>query len=102
VFSRPTRSNGLRQVPEEFAVGQRVRARVVDSEGHCRLPRYVRGHAGTIVADHGMCLVPDRVVAGEPGGPEHVYAVRFGAHELWGSSDHTVTIELWQSYLEST
>jgi hypothetical protein len=27
--------------------------------------------------------------------------VRFDAHELWGASDHAVTIELWQSYLES-
>jgi nitrile hydratase len=89
-------------VPEHFEVGRRVRARVVDAEGHCRLPRYVRGHAGTIVADHGVCLVPDRVVAGDPGPSERVYAVRFDAQELWGSSDHTVTIELWESYLEST
>jgi nitrile hydratase len=88
-------------VPEQFSVGQRVRARVVDPEGHCRLPRYVRGHAGTIVADHGASVVADRQVAGEPGSPEPVWAVRFDAQELWGASDHTVTIELWQSYLES-
>jgi nitrile hydratase len=54
-----------------------------------------------IVADHGMRLVPDRVVAGDPGSPEPVYAVRFDAQDLWSTADHTVTIELWQSYLES-
>jgi hypothetical protein len=30
-----------------------------------------------------------------------VYAVRFDAGELWGGGAHTVTIELWRSYLES-
>ena len=86
---------------EPFSVAQRGRARAGDAVGHCRLPRYVRGHSGTIVADHGMCLVPDRVVGGNPGTPERVYAVRFDAQDLWGAEEHTVTIELWQSYLES-
>ena len=88
-------------MPEQFAVGQRVRARVVDPEGYCRLPRYIRGHAGTIVAGHGTSVVADRQVVGAPDSPEPVWAVRFDAQELWGASDHTVTIELWQSYLES-
>jgi nitrile hydratase subunit beta len=94
-----TRSRKPR-VFERLEVGQRVRARAEDPPGHCRLPRYVRGHLGTIVADFGTSVVPDRVVAGDPGNPEPLYAVRFDAHELWGSSGHTVTIELWQSYLE--
>jgi len=87
-------------VPERLEVGQRVRARADDPRGHCRLPRYVRGHVGTIVADYGASVVPDRAVTDAPGEPEPVYAVRFDAHELWGVSGHTVTIELWQSYLE--
>jgi nitrile hydratase subunit beta len=53
-----------------------------------------------IVAIHGTSLLPDRVVAGHPGDPEPVYAVRFAASDLWGTGEHTVTIELWQSYLE--
>lgn len=95
----PTRSRRPR-VSERFEIGQRVRARADDPAGHSRLPRYVRGHAGRIVADHGTSAVPDRVVAGDPGDPEPIYAVRFDAQELWGSPGHTVTIELWQSYLE--
>jgi hypothetical protein len=87
-------------VPDILRVGDRVRAHAADHEGHCRLPRYVRGHGGTIVAIHGTSLLPDRVVAGHPGDPEPVYAVRFAASDLWGTGDHTVTIELWHSYLE--
>jgi nitrile hydratase len=29
-----------------------------------------------------------------------VYAVRFPAAQLWGEGEHTVTVDLWQSYLE--
>ena len=85
---------------DQARVGDRVRVRPHDSAGHTRVPRYVRGHRGTVVALHGTTLLPDRVVAGHPGEPEPVYAVRFDARDLWGTGGHTVTIELWQSYLE--
>jgi hypothetical protein len=52
------------------------------------------------VAVHGTGLLPDRVVAGHLGEPEPIYAVRFEADDLWGTGGHTVTIELWHSYLE--
>ncbi len=87
-------------MPESAHIGDRVRARVQDHGGHTRLPRYVRGHEGTIVALHGESLLPDRVVEGDPGEPEPVYAVRFDSKELWGRPGHTITIELWHSYLE--
>jgi nitrile hydratase len=87
-------------VTERFGVGDRVRARTVDPAGHCRLPRYARGHHGTVVALHGASRLPDAVAAGRACDPEPVYAVRFDAQDLWGSGTHTVTIELWQSYLE--
>jgi hypothetical protein len=86
-------------VLESLRVGDRVQAHAGDPDGHSRLPRYVRGHRGTIVAVHGTSLLPDRVVAGHPGDPEPVYAVRFEASDLWGTGGHTVTIELWHSYL---
>ena len=34
-----------------------------------------------------------------PAEPEPVYTVRFAAAELFGEGDHTVTIDLWESYL---
>ena len=31
---------------------------------------------------------------------EPVYAVAFAAAALWGAGDHSVTVNLWESYLE--
>ena len=85
----------------ELEVGERVRTRVDDPQGHCRLPRYLRGHEGTVMALHGAARLPDAVAAGRQTEPEPVYAVRFDARDVWGSGTHTITIELWPSYLES-
>jgi nitrile hydratase len=43
--------------------------------------------------------LPDAAVRGELR-VETCYAVRFPAGELWGTGDHTVTVDLWESYLE--
>jgi Nitrile hydratase beta subunit len=82
-----------------YAVGDRVRARAGDPAGHTRLPRYVRGQAGQVVALLGDWVLPDSSVAGRATS-ERCYAVRFAAAELFGSGDHTVTVDLWESYLE--
>jgi nitrile hydratase len=80
--------------------GDRVRVRVQDPPGHTRAPRYVRGHVGVVVEQHGVHPLPDAVVAGSGPAPEPVYAVRFAARDLWGDGDHSVTVNLWESYLE--
>ena len=53
-----TRRRSLRRedvkIRPQFKVGQRVRARNINPVRHTRLPRYMRGHRGTIVADHGI------------------------------------------------
>jgi nitrile hydratase subunit beta len=82
-----------------FAVGTRVRARTADPDGHTRLPRYVRGHVGEVLAVRGNWPLPDLVVRGIARA-EPVYAVRFAAADLWGSGSHSVTLDLWESYLE--
>jgi hypothetical protein len=64
-----------------------------------RLPRYVRGQAGDVVARLGDWVLPDASVAGLAT-TEPCYAVRFAAADLFGSGDHTVTVDLWESYLE--
>jgi nitrile hydratase len=82
-----------------FAAGSTVRARSTDPDGHTRLPRYVRGHTGEVIAVRGDWALPDLVVRGVRR-PEPVYAVRFAAAELWGGGSHSVTLDLWESYLE--
>ncbi len=82
-----------------YAVGDRVRARKGDPDKHTRLPRYVRGQPGEVVALLGEWVLPDSSVAGLAT-TETCYAVRFAAADLFGSGDHTVTVDLWESYLE--
>jgi nitrile hydratase subunit beta len=91
-------------VAPRFQIGQHVRARNINPVTHTRLPRYVRGKAGTIERDRGVAALPDTRVYGLGDKPQHVYSVRFSARELWGieaASQDGVYIELWDDYLES-
>jgi len=86
-----------------FAAGQRVRARNIHPQGHTRLPRYARGKFGTIVRDYGVFVFPDTRAHFQGDKPQHVYSVRFGARELWGSQANPrdgVYVDLWEDYLE--
>jgi nitrile hydratase subunit beta len=90
-------------VPARFQVGQQVRARNINPIGHTRLPRYARGKLGTIDRDHGVFVFPDTNAHFLGEKPQHVYAVRFAARELWGEQAgprDAVYIDLWDDYLE--
>lgn len=79
--------------------GDQVRTSRIDPPHHTRLPRYARGATGTVVERQGCYPLPDRRARHLPADPEPVYAVRFDARDLFGEGDHTVTLDLWQSYL---
>jgi nitrile hydratase len=86
-----------------FAAGQRVRARLLNPEGHTRLPRYARCKIGTIVRDHGVYAFPDTNAHFLGEKRQHVYSVRFAARELWGpaaSERDFVHLDMWDDYLE--
>jgi hypothetical protein len=87
---------------ERFTTGERVRVTQLDPPLHTRAPRYVRGQVGTVVGLHGVHRLPDDVVAAvaQPR-VEPVYAVRFEARSLWGAGEHSVTVNLWESYLSA-
>ena len=87
----------------QLHVGQRVRARNLNPEGHTRLPRYVRGKMGTITRDGGVEELQDTDIQGLGPKQQHVYTVRFTARELWGDQAHPrdcVYADLWEGYLE--
>jgi len=89
--------------PARFAVGDRVRARNEHPATHTRLPRYVRGHEGTVALVHGCHIFPDTHAHGLGEQPEWLYTVRFDARELWGSgADPTVRVstDAFEPYLE--
>ena len=90
-------------VAARFRVGQRVRARNIHPVGHTRLPRYARGKFGMIDRDHGVFVFPDTNAHFLGEKPQHVYSVRFSAHELWGDQaapQDSVYVDMWDEYLE--
>jgi nitrile hydratase len=89
--------------PPTFAVGERVRARIMSPAGHTRLPRYVRGAVGVIEHGHGAHVFPDTNAHGRGECPQHLYTVRFDGRDLWGADAEpglTVSVDAWESYLE--
>ncbi len=84
-----------------YPAGSRVRVRTGDPDHHTRVPGYVRGQTGEVVAILGRWPLPDDSARGRtPPRTQACYAVRFSAADLWGSGDHTVTVDLWESYLD--
>jgi nitrile hydratase subunit beta len=89
--------------PARFRLGDRVRAKVMAPPTHTRLPRYVRGHVGTIELLHGAHVFPDSNALGRGEDPQWLYTVRFDGRELWGADgdpDVTISVDAWDSYLE--
>ena len=94
--------------PARFASGQRVRARNIHPQGHTRLPRYVRGHTGTVVMVHGAHLYPDshvdRALPPFNTHAEWLYTVVFEGQTLWGEGADPqvqVSVDAWEPYLEA-
>jgi nitrile hydratase beta subunit len=89
--------------PAHYKIGDRVRMRNIHPPTHTRLPRYVRGHTGTIERIQGYHVFPDSVVLGTGESPQWLYTVVFDGRDLWGEgSDPTVkvSIEAFEPYLE--
>jgi nitrile hydratase len=103
VFTRNTSMLRPEPAPARYRPGDTVRARNINPTFHTRLPRYVRGRAGTIERGHGAHVFPDSNARNLGEDPQHLYSVRFTARELWGeeaSSRDVVYLDLWDSYLE--
>jgi nitrile hydratase len=103
VLSRGTGVAREPNAPARFKPGDRVRARNVHPSEHTRLPRYVRGHLGTIDRVHGCHVFPDSNASGAGENPQWLYAVRFDGRELWGADGDPklkVSVDAWESYLD--
>ncbi|MDR6869059.1 nitrile hydratase [Bosea sp. BE125] len=92
------------QAPAKFSVGDSVRTIVIHPRHHTRLPRYARGKLGVVERVSGCHVFPDTGAQGQPETAQWLYTVVFTGPELWGrDADPTtrVSIEAWESYLES-
>ena len=68
-----------------FKPGDRVRAKNIHPLTHTRLPRYVRGHVGTVERVIGFHVFPDSNARGHGENPQWLYTVAFDGDELWGA-----------------
>lgn len=90
-------------IAAKFKVGDQVRVRNIHPRGYTRVPLYVRGHMGVIEQAHGVFIFPDAHARDRGKVPQHVYAVRFLATDLWGDEARrgdSVCVDLWDDYLE--
>ena len=97
----PTEREATR--PARFATGDHVRARTIHPPTHTRLPRYIRGHVGTIERVIGCHVFPDSNATGAGEDPQWLYTVSFNGAELWGKDSDPaleVSVDAWEPYLE--
>lgn len=106
-LARGSPTNRPATAPARFAVGMQVRTRNMHPQGHTRLPRYVRGHTGTIARVHGTHVFADAHASkAQPPFLEQaqwLYTVVFAAQALWGpqaDAGTQVSVDAWESYLE--
>ena len=90
--------------PARFKTGDQVRTQLSSPQTHTRLPRYIRGKSGTIVAVPGCHVFADAQAAGLGEDPQWLYTVRFAASELFGGAaehGHFVHVDCFEPYLAS-
>lgn len=88
----------------KFKAGDKVRAININPKTHTRLPRYIRGHVGTVVHRPDAFVYADTRAHGKGDCPQHVYSVRFEGAELWGPDagpKDAVYIDLYETYIEA-
>lgn len=97
--SAPGRANVATR--RRFAPGDRVRVRNDFVPGHVRMPGYIRGKAGMVVAESPRYPFPDAHAHGIQADDEPTYDVRFRAEDLWpGNADPAfIHVAVFESYL---
>lgn len=91
--------------PPSFAIGDEVVARPAPQAGHTRLPGYVAGTTGSVVAIHPAEVLPDSTAHDLGERAQHVYCVGYNAADLWGSEAETgvtIHVDIYENYLSST
>jgi len=83
-----------------FVVGDAVMTVSEPVPGHTRLPAYARGKRGVITASHDGWVFPDSNAHGQGERPQALYTVCFDSETLWGSAGFTVSLDLFEPYLQ--
>ncbi|HVL04345.1 MAG TPA: SH3-like domain-containing protein, partial [Acidimicrobiales bacterium] len=101
---KPTAAGSIRQIdtPPKYAVGDRVRAKLMHPPRHTRLARYVRGRTGVVTMIQPAQVLPDTNAHFVAENAQHVYNVSFDSHELWGpdAESFELRFDLYEDYME--
>ena len=86
----------------DFKPGDRVRVTADHVPGHVRMPGYIRGKLGVVVAKSPAYPFPDAHAHGIEAEDEPTYDVRFRSEDLWPQSADAalVHVGVFRSYLE--
>jgi nitrile hydratase subunit beta len=102
-LSRPGAEGRPNAFPREtFKVGDRVRVKNEFVSGHVRMPGYIRGKIGIVVAESPPHPFTDAAAHNLQVQDEPTYDVRFKTEDLWpqAADEATVHVAVFQSYLE--
>ena len=88
---------------EEFKIGDKVRVKNEFVSGHVRMPGYIRGKAGIVVAISPPYPFPDAAAHSLKARDEPTYDVEFRTEELWpqAADPALVHVGVFESYLEN-
>ncbi|MEO8752736.1 MAG: nitrile hydratase subunit beta [Casimicrobiaceae bacterium] len=89
-------------VRERFRPGDRVRVKTEHVPGHVRMPGYIRGKTGVVVAESPVYPYPDAHAHAVEAEDEPTFDVRFRSEDLWPNAADAalVHVGVFQSYLE--
>ena len=89
---------------QKFLIGETVRVKNDFVSGHVRMPGYIRGKQGVVVAESPPYPFPDAAAHNMQVTEEPTYDVRFRSLELWPDSadEAFIHVGVFQSYLEKT
>ena len=101
-LARPLGPGRAAAPAQSFAIGERVRVKNEFTSGHTRMPGYIRGKEGMVVAISPPYPFPDSAAHNLPETREPTYDVRFDSRELWPDAAEPAQIHVgvFQSYLE--
>lgn len=102
LLSRPIGPGRAAAQAQTFHIGETVRVKNEFVSGHVRMPGYIRGKSGVIVAESPSYPFPDAAAHHMPETWEPTYDVRFRSTELWPDSADEAFIHagVFRSYLE--
>tara|TARA_Y100000590_G_scaffold329429_1_gene374131 strand:- start:569 stop:868 length:300 start_codon:yes stop_codon:yes gene_type:complete len=88
-----------------FKIGDFVKVKDLNLEGHLRTPAYLRDKIGRVELVHGFFKNPEKLAYGKPGLPRlPLYLVEFKQKEVWpdytGGLLDSISADLYEHWLD--